>query len=87
MASTTLGLKVDDALRSRLRTAAERLGRTPHWFIKQSVLAYLEQVEQGRVPPELSHLGLPELQPEEREYDAPQAFQPFLSFAQSVAPQ
>jgi RHH-type proline utilization regulon transcriptional repressor/proline dehydrogenase/delta 1-pyrroline-5-carboxylate dehydrogenase len=87
MASTTLGLKVDDALRSRLRTAAERLGRTPHWFIKQSVLAYLEQVEQGRVPPELSHFGLPEVQSEDAQDDSAQYLQPFLSFAQSVAPQ
>jgi delta-1-pyrroline-5-carboxylate dehydrogenase (PutA C-terminal domain) len=86
MASTTLGLKVDETLRARLRAAADKLGRTPHWFIKQAVLSYLDQVEQGRLPAELAHLAGEEVQPE----DAPArdgAPQPFLEFAQSVAPQ
>ncbi|MEI2414994.1 trifunctional transcriptional regulator/proline dehydrogenase/L-glutamate gamma-semialdehyde dehydrogenase [Orrella sp. JC864] len=89
MASTTLGVKVDEALRARLRAAAEQLGRTPHWFIKQAVLAYLEQVEQGRVPAELAHLSRTEVQPDEppTEAEAPAQPQPFLEFAQSVAPQ
>lgn len=43
MASTTLGVKVDDLLRSRLRDAATRLERTPHWLIKQAIFAYLER--------------------------------------------
>src|SRR3569623_2903385 len=54
MASTTLGVKVDDLLRSRLRDAATRLERTPHWLIKQAIFAYLEKIEQGQLPPDLS---------------------------------
>jgi len=41
MASTTVGVKLDDDLRGRLKQAAERLGRTPHWLIKQSILTTL----------------------------------------------
>ena len=54
MASTTLGVKVDDLLRSRLKDAATRLERTPHWLIKQAIFAYLEKIEHGQLPPELS---------------------------------
>lgn len=51
MASTTLGVKVDDLLRSRLKDAASRLERTPHWLIKQAIFAYLERIEHGQLPP------------------------------------
>ena len=54
MASTTLGVKVDDLLRSRLKDAAARLERTPHWLIKQAIFAYLEKIEHGQFPVELS---------------------------------
>src|ERR1700710_3004977 len=54
MASTTLGVKVDDLLRTRLRDAATRLERTPHWLIKQAIFAYLERIEHGQLPAELS---------------------------------
>ena len=87
MASTTLGVKVDDALRARLRAAADQLGRTPHWFLKQSLLSYLDQVEHGRIPPELSHLVGSEVQPDESPVDTDPSPQPFLEFAQGVAPQ
>ena len=87
MASTTLGVKVDDALRARLRAAADQLGRTPHWFIKQAVLAYLDQVEQGRLPAELAYLSGAEVQPDEPPADAEVSPQPFLEFAHNVAPQ
>ena len=87
MASTTVGVKVDDALRARLRAAADRLGRTPHWFVKQSLLAYLEQVENGRIPAELSHLSLAEASTDEAVPESDGAPQPFMEFAQGVAPQ
>jgi len=45
MTTTTLGIKVDDAFRNRLRVAAEAVDRTPHWFIKQTVLIGIEKVE------------------------------------------
>lgn len=47
MSSTTLGVKVDPVLRTRIREAADRIGRTQHWFIKQSIYAMLEEIEQG----------------------------------------
>ncbi|SAK51897.1 trifunctional transcriptional regulator/proline dehydrogenase/pyrroline-5-carboxylate dehydrogenase [Caballeronia glebae] len=89
MASTTLGVKVDDLLRSRLKDAATRLERTPHWLIKQAIFAYLERIEHGQLPPELSGAnGASEMA------DAPSVdgdeegvLHPFLDFAQNVQPQ
>lgn len=87
MATTTLGIKVDEALRARLRTAAEQVGRTPHWFIKQAVLSYLDQIESGRLPAELSHLSNGEAQPEDADAAQDVQPQPFIEFAQGVATQ
>ncbi len=39
MASTTLGVKVDDALRERLKTTAQKLNCTPQWLHKQAIHA------------------------------------------------
>ena len=58
MASTTLGVKVDDALRDRLKAAAHKLNCTPHWLHKQAILAYLDKIERGHLPAEMSHLGI-----------------------------
>jgi RHH-type proline utilization regulon transcriptional repressor/proline dehydrogenase/delta 1-pyrroline-5-carboxylate dehydrogenase len=84
MASSTIGVKVDELLRSRLKRAAEAQGRTPHWLVKQAILSALEALERGGDPlgPQASgdETGLAELAAE----DAPQ---PFLDFAQSVQPQ
>src|ERR1700761_8373466 len=89
MASTTLGVKVDDLLRSRLKEAATRLERTPHWLIKQAIFAYLEKIEHGQLPPELSgNTGSADLADSaavEQEEDG--AAHPFLEFAQNVQPQ
>ncbi|WP_163010231.1 hypothetical protein, partial [Pseudomonas viridiflava] len=54
MATTTLGVKLDVATRERLKLAAQSIDRTPHWLIKQAIFNYLEQVEGGLTPPELS---------------------------------
>jgi RHH-type proline utilization regulon transcriptional repressor/proline dehydrogenase/delta 1-pyrroline-5-carboxylate dehydrogenase len=85
MASTTLGVKVDDLLRARLKDAAQRLERTPHWLIKQAIFAYLEKIERGTLPQELgASQGSADLG------DAPAddgACRPFLDFAQNVQPQ
>lgn len=89
MASTTLGVKVDDLLRSRLKDAATRLERTPHWLIKQAIFAYLEKIEHGQLPPELSGANgsadLADGASVEQEEDG--ASHPFLEFAQNVQPQ
>ncbi|MFD1558587.1 trifunctional transcriptional regulator/proline dehydrogenase/L-glutamate gamma-semialdehyde dehydrogenase [Paraburkholderia silviterrae] len=89
MASTTLGVKVDDLLRSRLKDAATRLERTPHWLIKQAIFAYLEKIEHGQLPPELNgHVGAADLgEGATGESDEEAASHPFLEFAQNVQPQ
>ncbi|SAK42708.1 trifunctional transcriptional regulator/proline dehydrogenase/pyrroline-5-carboxylate dehydrogenase [Caballeronia hypogeia] len=89
MASTTLGVKVDDLLRSRLKDAATRLERTPHWLIKQAIFAYLERIEHGQLPPELSGAnGSSELaESASADSDEDGAPHPFLDFAQNVQPQ
>ncbi|RKP45655.1 trifunctional transcriptional regulator/proline dehydrogenase/L-glutamate gamma-semialdehyde dehydrogenase [Trinickia fusca] len=89
MASTTLGVKVDDLLRSRLKEAAARLERTPHWLIKQAIFAYLEKIEHGQVPPELSGAaGVADFSdPHAGDHDEDGAPHPFLDFAQNVQPQ
>ncbi|MCX5541518.1 trifunctional transcriptional regulator/proline dehydrogenase/L-glutamate gamma-semialdehyde dehydrogenase [Paraburkholderia sp. CNPSo 3076] len=88
MASTTLGVKVDDLLRSRLKDAATRLERTPHWLIKQAIFAYLEKIEHGQLPPELKgHVGATDLAEGATADDDEAASHPFLEFAQNVQPQ
>ncbi len=89
MASTTLGVKVDDLLRSRLKDAAARLERTPHWLIKQAIFAYLEKIEHGQLPAELSGTrGATEFTDgAATASDEDSASHPFLEFAQSVQPQ
>ena len=52
MATTTLGVKLDDATRERLKKAAAQIDRTPHWMIKQAIFNYLEPVS-------YTHLTLP----------------------------
>uniref|UniRef100_A0A653DYP8 PutA RHH domain-containing protein n=1 Tax=Pseudomonas marincola TaxID=437900 RepID=A0A653DYP8_9PSED len=54
MATTTLGVKLDDATRDRLKQAAHAIDRTPHWLIKQAIFNYLEQLENGLSPTEMS---------------------------------
>ncbi|MGB3425943.1 MAG: trifunctional transcriptional regulator/proline dehydrogenase/L-glutamate gamma-semialdehyde dehydrogenase [Castellaniella sp.] len=84
MATVTLGVKVDEALRERLRTLAESLGCTPHWLHKQALLSYIEAIERGQVPAEI-----------DRRTDADSAdtpveselLAPFHEFAQEVLPQ
>src|ERR1700677_3232014 len=90
MASTTLGVKVDDLLRSRLKDAATRLERTPHWLIKQAIFAYLERIEHGQLPPELSGTTSAADSFEsssQADSDEDNAPHPFLDFAQNVQPQ
>ncbi|HEV3104526.1 MAG TPA: trifunctional transcriptional regulator/proline dehydrogenase/L-glutamate gamma-semialdehyde dehydrogenase [Trinickia sp.] len=89
MASTTLGVKVDDLLRSRLKEAASRLERTPHWLIKQAIFAYLEKIEHGQLPPELSGASSTTdfADGAVGEHAEDGALHPFLDFAQSVQPQ
>ena len=86
MATTTLGVKLDDATRERLKKAAQQIDRTPHWMIKQAIFNYLEQVESGLTPAE--HAGLAAAAGEEAlESLTEQGLQVFLDFAESILPQ
>ena len=88
MGMTTMGVKLDDATRERIKTAATRIDRTPHWLIKQAIFNYLERLE--------SEDGLPELpallagaanESEEAAAAADESHQPFLDFAEQILPQ
>ncbi|MEW6256340.1 MAG: trifunctional transcriptional regulator/proline dehydrogenase/L-glutamate gamma-semialdehyde dehydrogenase [Pseudomonadota bacterium] len=80
--STTLGIKVDEALKDRLRAAAERCGRTPHWLAKQAILSLLDTLEAGGALNALTgETELADL------LSAAPAGQPFLDFARAVQPE
>ncbi|MCL9845780.1 trifunctional transcriptional regulator/proline dehydrogenase/L-glutamate gamma-semialdehyde dehydrogenase [Ralstonia solanacearum] len=100
MATTTLGVKLDDASRERLKRAAQSIDRTPHWLIKQAIFTYLDQVERGQLPNDVkadangpAADGLPSAATAVAEMadadgtGSEAAVQPFLEFAQSVQPQ
>ncbi|MGI4785113.1 MAG: trifunctional transcriptional regulator/proline dehydrogenase/L-glutamate gamma-semialdehyde dehydrogenase, partial [Janthinobacterium lividum] len=96
MATTTLGVKLDDASRERLKRVAQSIDRTPHWLIKQAIFTYLDQVERGQLPTDANGTaadGLPSAAAAVSDVhegmgdDTAPAVQPFLEFAQSVQPQ
>jgi RHH-type proline utilization regulon transcriptional repressor/proline dehydrogenase/delta 1-pyrroline-5-carboxylate dehydrogenase len=87
MATTTLGVKVDETLRERLRTAALKLGCTPHWLHKQALLAYVEAIERGQLPAEIAHFGQDGSESEAAEPPGQELLSPFYEFAQDVQPQ
>ncbi|MEP6588867.1 MAG: trifunctional transcriptional regulator/proline dehydrogenase/L-glutamate gamma-semialdehyde dehydrogenase, partial [Polaromonas sp.] len=95
MSTVTLGLKVDEALRTRIREAAAQQGRAPHWLIKQAVLQYVESVERGQSP-QGATIGATGANPVTDAEDADElalpvnaipSAQPFLDWAQHVLPQ
>ncbi|MGJ7580506.1 trifunctional transcriptional regulator/proline dehydrogenase/L-glutamate gamma-semialdehyde dehydrogenase [Variovorax sp. RHLX14] len=47
MSLTTVGVKLDDSVRERLKSAAIKVERTPHWLIKQAIHSHLEMLERG----------------------------------------
>jgi len=47
MSQTTIGVKVDEATRDRLRALAKARDRTPHWLMRTALLEYLEREEQA----------------------------------------
>lgn len=87
--STTIGIKVDDALRERIRASAQQMGRTPHWLIKQAVVQYVDALERGATTIRLAGMqeAGDEAGHEEAQPEASQEVQPFLAFAQSILPQ
>ena len=45
MARTTIGIKVDEETRERLRALARARDRSPHWLVKEAVAQYLTREE------------------------------------------
>ena len=95
MATTTIGIKVDEHLRERLKAAAQQLGCTPHWLHKQALLTYLESIEQGKPLAQLQQLGStavvetvePEAEGESHSLPHAPSYTPFYALAQDVQPQ
>ena len=87
MANITLGVKVEDVLRDRLKAAAQRLNCTPHWLHKQALLAYIEKIERGQLPAEMAYLAPDRAEGEAGEGEAEQPVPPFFEFGQDVQPQ
>ncbi|RJG04613.1 trifunctional transcriptional regulator/proline dehydrogenase/L-glutamate gamma-semialdehyde dehydrogenase [Noviherbaspirillum sedimenti] len=89
MTTTTLGVKLDEATRARLKEAARKIDRTPHWVIKQSIYSYLESVESGISLPELESVAARVAAGEVDAVESlpPAMHQPFLEFAESILPQ
>ncbi|ELY6283993.1 trifunctional transcriptional regulator/proline dehydrogenase/L-glutamate gamma-semialdehyde dehydrogenase [Cronobacter sakazakii] len=88
MGTTTMGVKLDDATRERIKSAATKIDRTPHWLIKQAIFNYLEQLENSDGLQELPAL-LAGAANESDEVPAPveDTHQPFLEFAEQIQPQ
>lgn len=85
MSNITLGLKVDEALRDRLKTAAQRMNCSPHALHKRALLAYVEQIESGLSPEEIDRLSRYSKDAAHEDHlDTPQ---PFLEFACDVQSQ
>jgi len=86
MATTTLGVKLDDPTRERLKAAAQSIDRTPHWLIKQAIFNYLEKLEGGATLSELNGQGNKDAD-DQGELPVDNAHQAFLEFAESILPQ
>ena len=88
MGMTTMGVKLDDATRERIKTAATRIDRTPHWLIKQAIFNYLERLESDEGLPELpALLAGAANESEEAPVTGDETHQPFLEFAEQILPQ
>ncbi|NCH89364.1 trifunctional transcriptional regulator/proline dehydrogenase/L-glutamate gamma-semialdehyde dehydrogenase [Cronobacter dublinensis] len=88
MGTTTMGVKLDDATRERIKAAATKIDRTPHWLIKQAIFNYLEQLENSDGLPELpALLAGAANESEEAAVPPEESHQPFLEFAEQIQPQ
>ncbi|HEY0208686.1 trifunctional transcriptional regulator/proline dehydrogenase/L-glutamate gamma-semialdehyde dehydrogenase [Acerihabitans sp.] len=83
MGTTTMGVKLDDAARERIKNAARQIDRTPHWLIKQAIFHYLDELEKGHAVAQDATAD----EPDALEPQAMETRQPFLEFAEQVLPQ
>ena len=84
MATTTLGVMLDDEVRARLKAVAEQQGLTTHSLVRHLVLAGLERLERGDPLP--APAASPNDEPPEPAEETA-ATAPFLELAQDVQPQ
>ena len=47
MASSTMGVKLDDEMRERLKALGELKRRSMHWLMKEAIRDYVEREEQA----------------------------------------
>ncbi len=47
MTSTTMGVKLDEQTRDRLKTLGETRRRSPHWLMREAIREYLEREEEA----------------------------------------
>ena len=47
MGSTTLGIKLDEETRDRIRRLAEAKERASHWVVKTAIVEYLDREERA----------------------------------------
>lgn len=87
MPVTTIGVKIDDELKHRLKQVADGLGRSPHWLIKQAIFSVLERAERGDTLQDLFGDGRASVDVSDAGAGAEAPPPPFLEFAQSVQPQ
>ncbi|POP49124.1 bifunctional proline dehydrogenase/L-glutamate gamma-semialdehyde dehydrogenase PutA [Superficieibacter electus] len=87
MGTTTMGVKLDDATRERIKAAANRIDRTPHWLIKQAIFNYLERLENNEPVAELPALLDAATEQDETATPVEEIHQPFLDFAEQILPQ
>lgn len=85
MSSTTMGVRLDEETRNRLKNAAQKLDRTSHWLIKQAIFNYLEQIDNNQLVLADSVLAAQDI---DENTDIPAMhYQPFLEFAEHIHPQ
>jgi predicted transcriptional regulator len=46
MSKTTMGIKLDDETRDRLKALAEARRRSAHWLMKEAIAQYLQREEE-----------------------------------------
>lgn len=46
MGTTTMGVKLDEETRERLKRLGKARDRSPHWLMKQAISQYLDSAEQ-----------------------------------------
>lgn len=90
MSNITMGVKLDETVRERLKTAAKRIDRTPHWVIKQAIFNYLEQLENNEASLQVSLENASTDNSddnEELQVESSHEHQPFIDFAEQILPQ